>query len=157
MRHCINKNGNITRAHVFANLDLPEDEDIISIDMSELESDAVMSIIEEEGFFAKATFAMEYAMPITSSSWQVQVTLPEQQEQCSHSWLDNGPTESNNEKCGIYKNRTTERARSNCQTCDLNICLMYAYTYYGSKKPHLKHCCHISYSQWPRVSTLSNN
>lgn len=151
-RDCRSKTGNIARRAVVDNLDLKEDWDIVSADVSD--QDTVYSISEGEGGVtmnnigsmiedspleenAFTAIHEEYCFMFhpesieeihkrvqEAGSWKPHIDPPESSKRCEHKWQENEITNFTFcHYCGIA---TTEMSRLHCPECKLTACALCA-------------------------------
>ena len=92
-RECKKERGNLARAAVLENLDLPEDWDVVSVDLNEPDSDAICSVSEGEAdstslkantMIEQLPYEEEILMLKVESSWQSPIEFSEKQKNCLH-------------------------------------------------------------------------
>ncbi|KAI3762449.1 hypothetical protein L1987_52879 [Smallanthus sonchifolius] len=144
------KTGNIARRAVIDNLDLKEDWDIISADVSD--QDTVYSISEgggattlnigsmiedsppeENAFIIQEEYCFMFHPESTedihkrvqeAGSWRPYINMPETSKNCVHEWQENGITSYTFcHYCGIA---TSEISRLHCTKCKLTACVLCA-------------------------------
>ena len=96
-RDCRNKRGDMARAAIMNDLDLPDDLDIVSVDLNEPDSDAICSLSEGEAgrteyqvrtAIEELPLETNLMLQIIDFGWRSKVKLPEEQEQCTHNFKD---------------------------------------------------------------------
>ncbi|QHG11155.1 polyprotein [Pitaya badnavirus 1] len=132
-RECRRKNGNIQRAMIMDNLNLPEEWDVLSVGFDENDSDAICSVSEGEdlnGFVSMAAQEepwLELGLTaIEDHGWRRRITLPDAMEKCDHNWAYNQPSPGGHERCNYCGMRTFQRMRVQCTLCDLLACPLCA-------------------------------
>lgn len=141
-RDCKRKTGNIVRAAVIDQLDLPSDYDILSIDLNEPDLDAICSFSEGETsspiYYAK--LALEdmpwevletiFMMGPDNYGWRAQVFVGDAMKNCPHDWLENQPIpEGRYLYCTFCKMVTTDTMQLHCLACHMTSCPSYSKFY----------------------------
>ncbi|ERN20006.1 hypothetical protein AMTR_s00071p00160240 [Amborella trichopoda] len=129
-RDCKRKTGNIARAAILDNLDLPDDYDVLSVDLNESDSDDICSISEgETGAYAATIDSRpwrETALMLgpDTGGWRGQVNVGEKKKNCQHEWQHNQDILSTpDRRCAFCRVETNKRMRIFCPLC-LLIALM---------------------------------
>ncbi|KAG6510754.1 hypothetical protein ZIOFF_028790 [Zingiber officinale] len=130
-RDCKRKTGNIARAAVMDQLDLPSDYDILSVDLNEADSDAICSLSEGEvGPLNYARYALDdlqwettFMMGDEHCGWRSQVFVGDTMKNCQHNWQENSIIpEAKYLYCTFCKMITTDAMRIHCLTCKMTSC-----------------------------------
>lgn len=129
-RECRKRNGNIARAAVLEQLDLPEDYDVVSVGNNESDSSAICSYSEGEvgAHFHEETF---YMLGPDDCGWRHRVFVGDKIKDCVHDWEDNSPLPEGMAYCTTCKALTTERARIHCSKCNATSCPLCSKFYFG--------------------------
>nr|ARD08905.1 hypothetical protein [Alhagi bacilliform virus] len=142
-RDCPRQRGNIERVHFLDNLQLPEDWDIMSVELNEEDSDGICSISEGEAGLTISSFVFENPMPYelgetflvlvrgvipnqAEGSWMVLHPIPQEQQECEHDWLEAQEIPMGEIQCSYCRNETRITGRISCPRCKLLSCLLCA-------------------------------
>ena len=138
-RECKRNRGNIARAAVLDNLDLPDDIDVVSVDLNEPDSDAICSLSEGEAGNTEVhvraaieEIPWEGAMmlQIEHYGWRSKVQLPDKQELCQHQFSTEVRIDGN---CSFCKIETNKNYRIGYEDCKLLACAMCSPFYLGKE------------------------
>ena len=135
-RDCKRNRGNIARAAILDNLDLPDDIDVVSVDLNEPDSDAICSLSEGEvGTEVYVRTAVEelpwetsMMLTIEDYGWRNKVNLSAEQETCTHELEEEVQTQGS---CSFCKIPTNKDYRIGCNKCGLLACPLCAPFYLG--------------------------
>ncbi|KAG6489854.1 hypothetical protein ZIOFF_051135 [Zingiber officinale] len=124
--------GNIARASILDQLDLPSDYDIISVDLNEADSDAICSFSEGEAGPSYINLVLDdtpwiqdtiYMLGAENCGWRSQVFVGEKMKNCQHQWEENQViTDSKYLCCTLCKLVTTDTMRIHCVICKMTVC-----------------------------------
>ncbi|ABR01170.1 hypothetical protein [Lucky bamboo bacilliform virus] len=128
-RECRNGRGNIARAAIIKDLDLPSDFDVLSVDNNDPMSDAICSFSEGEAGGSQTIKTALSDLPFLEGSfmlketvsWRPTVSLPANQANCQHLWEDNSQS-TGHSWCTYCKAPTSVLYRTKCTLCLLLCC-----------------------------------
>ncbi|ACV74337.1 putative polyprotein [Pelargonium vein banding virus] len=131
-RECRSKKGNIARAAVVDNLDLPPDFDVLSLDLNESDSDAICSFSEGEiangaRYVQEELHKLPYETALmlqSQNSWRRTVKLPAYQDCCGHQPTLGPNLTFEQAKCAFCGVQTNPEMRMYCDICRLTACPM---------------------------------
>ena len=139
-KECKENRGNITRAAVLENLDIPDEWYVVSVDQDEPDSDVICVMSEEEARLSSLkaqtiieSYPYEEAFMLTVSSWRPQVELTDAQKNCHHLWQHNDIVPTGKERCTFCKFLTVRNMRIFCGNCEITACPMCAKHYVKEK------------------------
>ncbi|KAG6474551.1 hypothetical protein ZIOFF_068489 [Zingiber officinale] len=131
-RDCKKQTGNIARASILDQLDLPSDYDVISVDLNEADSDAICSFSEGEAGPSYINLVLDdtpwiqdtiYMLGAENCGWRSQVFVGEKMKNCQHQWEENQIiTDSKYLCCTLCKLVTTDTMRIHCLICKMIVC-----------------------------------
>lgn len=131
-RDCSKRTGNIARAAIMENLDIPDDYDVLSVDLNEADSDAICSL--SEGEVGNASYNVLAGDPSINEmafvfieepidlGWRKRIEIPKEKKECDHDLIIN--QQCKEEQCDFCKIITRENMRGHCQKCSLTTCPM---------------------------------
>lgn len=128
-RDCKRKSGNIARASVLEQLDLPADYDVVSVDNNESDSSAICSFSKGEMGFSAHEETIFMLGP-EDCGWRHKVFVGQTIKDCNHAWAFNEELDEPNIKCTICKNRTLKKARAHCYICKATSCPLCSKFYF---------------------------
>jgi ribonuclease HI len=135
-RDCRSKNGHMARAAIMNDLDLPDDLDVVSVDLNEPDSDAICSLSEGEAgrteyqvrtAIEELPLELNFMLQIKDFGWRSKVELPKEQEECTHVFKD---TEIQR-NCSFCKLIIKPEYGKTCEECNLQVCSLCAPFYFG--------------------------
>nr|BDT80144.2 P3 [Jujube associated badnavirus] len=129
-RECKNSYGNKERVAMLQELDLPDEYDIVSVDLNEPLSDAICSISEGEMATEQHCQAATMDFPGLESlfmlgpseGYLVQVKVSDEILNCTHQWQMNEDVDAIYVKCLFCKYPTKKRMRLHCTLCHVTSC-----------------------------------
>nr|WGH47421.1 polyprotein [Theobroma cacao] len=141
---CTRKKGDIARVAMLDNMELPAEWDVLSVNLDESDSDAIVSVVEEESgnpshllhlqelpyeqdsfpdFTTKATIFMMIDQT-SQPRWRPHIILPPAMQNCTHEYPQiNQEVPLQFINCQFCRVRT-ERSRFHCSECKLTSCLL---------------------------------
>ncbi|KAJ1685557.1 hypothetical protein LUZ63_016947 [Rhynchospora breviuscula] len=134
-RNCTRSQGNIARAAILENLDLPDDLDIVSVDLNEPDSDAICSLSEGESgntehhvraCLEELPYEGAFMLNITNYGWRCKIKLPQEQEICEHQFTEES---SFTGPCSFCKENSNHKI--GCERCGLTACPLCSNFYLG--------------------------
>lgn len=123
-RECKKKSGNIARAAVLDQLDLPQDYDVVSVDNNESESSAICSFSEGETGYTMREETIFMLGP-DNCGWRHQVFVGNTIKNCDHQWEMNGDVSEVDSKCITCSMKTLKKARIHCCKCKATSCHVF--------------------------------
>lgn len=128
-RECTRKNGNIARAAVLEQLDIPDDYDVVSVGNNESDSSAICSFSEGEvgAHLGEETIFM---LGPDNCGWRHQVFVGDKIKNCEHEWEEGYPLPEGRNSCTICKNPTTEKSHIHCCKCLATSCPLCSKFYF---------------------------
>ncbi|ATZ69530.1 ORF3 polyprotein [Cacao bacilliform Sri Lanka virus] len=133
-RECRSTNGNMIRKATLDNLDLPDDWDVISVDLNEEDSDGIFSMSEGELSLEVKSTESALMMLGTEGGWRPLVMVSQEQADCKHPWQKNEEIlEAKYIRCFFCKIETNKRMRIHCPLCKLTACPMCSSFYLKEK------------------------
>ncbi|QRN45547.1 P3 [Paper mulberry vein-banding virus] len=129
-RDCKGKRGDINRAAMLDNLELPEDWDVVSVDQDEPDSDGICSVSEGEPEPEISEVLANLSVTETLFTWKVHNWLPtpqisDEMMNCEHQWIHSElitGIPGKNTTCTICKAPTNPNSRIHCNQCWLKLC-----------------------------------
>nr|UNA88853.1 polyprotein [Jujube mosaic-associated virus] len=131
-RECRNNVGNKERVAMLNELDLPEDYDIVSVDLNEPDSDAICSVSEGETSTEQQCQAATLEFPGIEGLFmlgapegsRVQIKVSDEILNCVHQWQMNEDVDVLYIRCLFCKYNTKKRMRIHCTQCKVTACPM---------------------------------
>lgn len=129
-RECTKRNGNIARAAVLENLDIPDDYDVVSVGNNESDSSAICSFSEGEvgAHLHEETIFM---LGPEDCGWRYQVFVGDKVKDCNHEWEDFAVLPFDKVNCLTCKTPTSERSRAHCSKCLTTTCPLCSKFYFN--------------------------
>ncbi|KAG6474331.1 hypothetical protein ZIOFF_068257 [Zingiber officinale] len=124
--------GNIARAAILDQLDLPSEYDVLSVDINEADSDAICSFSEGETGTGYINLMLDdtpwmqdtvYMLGAENCGWRSQVFVGDKMKNCQHQWEENQVImDSKYLCCTLCKLITTDTMRIHCLKCRMTVC-----------------------------------
>ncbi|UVW45035.1 ORF3 [Badnavirus tessellopandani] len=143
-RDCRSKKGNIARAAILEDLELPEDFDVVSLDLDDPDSDDICSISEGEvggEQLVQTIFQQPWEESINmlgrEESWRPMIHVGDTIKDCQHSWMFNQMPPEKQIVCYFCKHSVLERTKAYCTKCKILACALCSDYYLNVQVPHI--------------------
>jgi hypothetical protein len=134
-RECRRGKGDLARAALLEGINLPDDWDVVSVDLNEPDSEGICSASEGEANSSKELTASLVEAPWelnlmafdNVATWWKAPKVTKEQDECAHDWHDGrilGCPEAGRFVCDSCQKKTLPRYGTQCVYCELKFCGM---------------------------------